>query len=216
MNSDMLYAMRSIGTLPTPVIDLAICTVAELLQPLDAQVNDSQRNKCTTRVRLASMAALEAMPLEAARIEYLWRYGLATGQEAAAARRLPRTDWLRQAKAALEAIGIDPGPDSKRMATRYGWNTHPGQRGERKPLMHRGAVWEWPPQGFDRRVEKVEANVRPVVSAEERLQAAEQLRARLSCMPFYARRAEQARQEHGDEMVYWLDLQSSQMTAHRR
>ena len=55
---------------------------------------------------------------------------------------------------------------------------------------------------------------RPVVTAEERLQAAEVLRERLSSVPFYAKGAERARQA-GDEMAYWLRLQSSQATAHR-
>ena len=55
---------------------------------------------------------------------------------------------------------------------------------------------------------------RPVVSVEERLQAAEALRERLSSAPWYAARAAKARAA-GDEMAFWLDLQSSRMTAHR-
>ncbi len=54
----------------------------------------------------------------------------------------------------------------------------------------------------------------PVLAAE-RLQAARLLRERLCCVPFYAKRAAQAA-ARGDEMAYWLDLQSSQATAHRR
>ena len=57
--------------------------------------------------------------------------------------------------------------------------------------------------------------LRPRISHEERLQAAEQLRERLSGVPFYAARAARARAA-GDEMVYWLSLQSTQATAHRR
>lgn len=148
----MRYAMWTFGALPTPVIDLAISTIAELLQPLDAHWNGFTRDKCIIRVRVASGTALEALPIEVARIECLWQFGIKTDRESVeAARRRPRTDWLGQAKQALEAIGVDPGPDSKCMATRYGWNTHAGQRGERKPLMHRGAVWKWPPHGSDRR-----------------------------------------------------------------
>ena len=55
----------------------------------------------------------------------------------------------------------------------------------------------------------------PKVPIEERLQAARRLQEQLSCVPLYAKRAAEAR-EQGDEMVYWLELQSSQMTAHRR
>ena len=53
------------------------------------------------------------------------------------------------------------------------------------------------------------------VPMEERLQAAKALQERLSSVPFYANRAAKAK-ERGDEMEYWLDLQSSQATAHRR
>ena len=49
----------------------------------------------------------------------------------------------------------------------------------------------------------------------ERLQAAELLRERLSGVPSYAKAAAKSR-ERGDEMGYWLVLQGSQMTAHRR
>ena len=48
-----------------------------------------------------------------------------------------------------------------------------------------------------------------------RLEAAKRLRAALSGVPFYARRAAQAKAEHGDEMVYWLDLQGSEATLQR-
>lgn len=56
---------------------------------------------------------------------------------------------------------------------------------------------------------------RPRVSETEHLQAAQRLREGLSCVPFYAKRAEKARLE-GDEMAYWLGLQASQMTLRRR
>lgn len=48
------------------------------------------------------------------------------------------------------------------------------------------------------------------------MQAAKQLRERLCSVPFHAKRAEQAKAETGDEMTYWLDVQGSQMSAHRR
>lgn len=41
--------------------------------------------------------------------------------------------------------------------------------------------------------------------------AAERLRAHLSSVPFFAKKAEKARLA-GNEMAYWLDLQGSQMT----
>lgn len=42
-------------------------------------------------------------------------------------------------------------------------------------------------------------------------QAAERLREALCSVPFYAKRAEQARLA-GDEMAYWIDLQGSEAT----
>lgn len=55
----------------------------------------------------------------------------------------------------------------------------------------------------------------PIIPMEERLQAAERLRERLSGVPFYAKGAAKAR-ERGEEHLFWLNLQGSQMTAHRR
>lgn len=56
----------------------------------------------------------------------------------------------------------------------------------------------------------------PIIPMSERLQAAEQLRERLSGMPFHAKKAARWKAETGNEMDYWLLLQGSQMTAHRR
>ena len=39
-----------------------------------------------------------------------------------------------------------------------------------------------------------------------RLQAAERLRERLSCVPFYAKRAQRHKEETGSETEYWLGL----------
>lgn len=43
-------------------------------------------------------------------------------------------------------------------------------------------------------------------------QAAERLREALCGVPFYAKRAAQTKAETGDEMDYWLGLQSSEAT----
>lgn len=56
---------------------------------------------------------------------------------------------------------------------------------------------------------------RPRISETEALQAAERLREELSRVPFYAKKAAKAAAQ-GDEMAYWLALQGSQATAHRR
>ena len=55
----------------------------------------------------------------------------------------------------------------------------------------------------------------PIIPMEERVQAAERLRERLSGVPLYAKGAAKAR-ERGEEHLFWLNLQSSEMTAHRR
>lgn len=126
MSEDFEYGMQTLGLPDSLVIDLAVRTVAELLLPLDARSKASSRNNAIDRARAASCVVLESWPIELGRIEYLSRLDISTDQEAIdAARRLPRTDWLGQAKAALVAAGIDPGPDTRGMATRYGWNPCP-------------------------------------------------------------------------------------------
>ena len=47
-----------------------------------------------------------------------------------------------------------------------------------------------------------------------RLQAAERLREALCSVPFYAKKAQRAKEE-GDEMAYWLGLQASEATLRR-
>ena len=54
----------------------------------------------------------------------------------------------------------------------------------------------------------------PPVSEEERLRRAERLRAALCSVPFYAKKAQRAKEE-GDEMAYWLGLQASEATLRR-
>lgn len=48
-----------------------------------------------------------------------------------------------------------------------------------------------------------------------RLQAAYRLRAGLRSVPFYAKRAADARLRYGSEMPYWLELQGSEFCAER-
>jgi hypothetical protein len=128
MSTDTEYALQTLGLPDSPAIHLAICTVAELLQPLDASCSASSRDKCIVRFRVASHAVREGLPIEYSRLQYLWRFGTDINHETAeAALRLPRTDWLGRAKAALEAIGVDPGPDAQKMATRYEWRPDLGR-----------------------------------------------------------------------------------------
>lgn len=119
-------ALATMGLPESPVIDLSIRTVAELLQPLDARSRVDARSTCISRFRTASHAALEGLSIEWARYSFLISIGAdSDGTEPAVAFRPGRTDWLGHAKAALDAIGVDTGPDAKRMATRYGWLPKP-------------------------------------------------------------------------------------------
>ena len=119
---DMQEAMRALVLPDSPMIHLAIGTVAELLQPLDANCSVSARDKCFVRCQVASRAVRTGWPIEFCRQEYFSRVGSGFDQGAAdAALLLPRTDWFGQAKASLEAIGVDPGADAQQMAARYEW-----------------------------------------------------------------------------------------------
>lgn len=123
-------AMQTLGLPDSPVIHLAIRTVAELLQPLDAGSLEDARSTCIDRFGVSSGTVLESLPIEWARHQFLLRIGVdSDGFDSEDSMRTTRTDWLGQAKVSLEARGADPGPDAKRMATRYGW--HPKPRHDR-------------------------------------------------------------------------------------
>lgn len=123
---DMDEAMRTIGLPESPVIHLAISMVAELLQPLDANCSASKRDKSMVRCRVAARTVFDRWPIEFSRQQYHLHFGTGFNQVAAdAASRLPRTNWFEQAKAALEAIGLDPGPDARKMVIHYGWRPDP-------------------------------------------------------------------------------------------
>ena len=63
-------ALKELGLPKSPVIDLAICTVAELLKPLDAQSPLDQRCTLITRYRTASRTAREALSIDESRAFY--------------------------------------------------------------------------------------------------------------------------------------------------
>lgn len=76
-------------------------------------------------------------------------------------------------------------------------------------------AWELAEQRTLERFPEVAARrLRPVVTHEERLQAAQRLRETHSGIPFYAKRAQETRLA-GDEMAYWLSLQSTEATLKR-
>lgn len=119
---DMQEAMRSLVLPDSPMIHLAISTVAEMLQSLDANCPTSARDKCFVRCVVAARAVRAGWPIEICRQEYFSSVGSGFDQHAAdAALLLPRTDWFGQAKAALEKIGIDPGANARQIAAHYGW-----------------------------------------------------------------------------------------------
>jgi hypothetical protein len=122
-------AVQTLGLPDSPVIHLAIHTVAELLQPLESQSTFDARSTCISRFRVASGTVLEGLPIECATLKFLAYIGVErVASEVDMAIWSKRTDWLGQAKAALEADGRDPGPETKRMATRYGWDPSPRGR----------------------------------------------------------------------------------------
>ena len=120
-------AVATMGLPDSPVILEAISTIAGLLRPLSKHSTCSPLHECIQRFRVASGAALDRKPIELVRLEYLTHCDVEFDPaDAGAALSLPGTDWLGQAKAALEARGVsDTGPDAKKMATRYGWRSPP-------------------------------------------------------------------------------------------
>lgn len=115
-------AIRTLGLPDSPVIHFAISTVAELLRPLASMSHEDARSTCIDRYRVASGTVLERQPIEWARHQFQSRIGVEVDNTAwETIKRLLRTDWLGQAKASLEARGVDTGPDAQRMASRYGW-----------------------------------------------------------------------------------------------
>jgi hypothetical protein len=116
-------ALASMGLPDSPVIREAITTIAGLLRPLSTHSTSSPLHDCIQRFRWASHAALGHWPIEYVRLQYLSRCDMEIDPvEADAVLEIPGTDWLGQAKAALEVRGIlDTGPDAKKMASRYGW-----------------------------------------------------------------------------------------------
>lgn len=122
-------AQRLLGIPDSPVIHLAICTVAELLKPLDARSKLDADATRIQRMRVASGTALECLPIEIAQLNFLSAIGVE--QEDPNMRawlRVVRTNWLAQARAALTVLGLDPGMETKGMATRYGWLMEPSSR----------------------------------------------------------------------------------------
>lgn len=121
-------ARQHLGIPDSPVIHLAIATVADQLMPLSSGTTLTPDLVRITALRCASGAALNQMPFECAVLEFRQSLGIDIEADRAAADqafRTVRTDWLRAAKEQIVAEGHDPGPDAQRMATAYGWNPSP-------------------------------------------------------------------------------------------
>lgn len=114
---------RLIGIPDHPAIHLAISTVVDLLMTTAATTGEEPELQRVSAVRTASGAVLFSWPIE-------WAENFLLGgaspphevwwpEEALGAKRM---DWLGQAIERLRQEGIDPGPDARRMRTRYGWS----------------------------------------------------------------------------------------------
>jgi hypothetical protein len=140
---EMQTALQSLNLPDSPVIQLSVCSVAELLLPLDAKFIGSQHEKCMVRAHLAANAVRNNLPIEFVRLQCLWRFDVAVTHTAAdAALTLPRHDWLAQAKAALQAIGVDPGPDARKLMAEGGWG-YPRREDESAGRVRWSPVWKY-------------------------------------------------------------------------
>ena len=119
-------ARQQLGLPDSPVLHLAITKLANALMLLAEGAQLDARIVRITALRSASSAALEQSPWACAAYRFSCDLGLPTDSAGSdEAFRTVRTDWLRAASAQIEAERLDPGPDTKRMATDYGWNGHP-------------------------------------------------------------------------------------------
>jgi hypothetical protein len=106
----------------SPIIHLAVTTIVNRLLALQQQTTLTAEAVRITAFRVASETALEGWPFECAAAEFLHRLGDA-GAPPYPDVGSKRTDWLGDATTAIRESGIDPGPDARRMATRYGWRS---------------------------------------------------------------------------------------------
>lgn len=115
-------ASRLLGLPDSPVIHLAVTTIANRLLALQHQSPLPAEAVRITAFRVASGTALEGMPFELAEAEFLHRLN-DPGAPPLPDLGVKHTDWLGEATAAIRESGGDPGPDARRMATRYGWRS---------------------------------------------------------------------------------------------
>lgn len=117
-------ASRQLGIPDSPVVHLAIRTIAQrLLDAYGSQCQDWDAAQITA-LRCASRAALESESFELATLRFhLYADMHVDAALEARAREAVRTNWLGQATQQILAEGDDPGPDAKRLATSYGWTS---------------------------------------------------------------------------------------------
>lgn len=136
-------ARSTLGLPDSPAIHLAVTSLAERLGAFAEGTHLDLRAIRITALRTASRAVLEELPFEQVVFDFQTSLGLPGDQAAAEeAYRTTRTDWLGQAVAKIEAMGLSAGLDARRMATPYGWNTSIGASAEAdtraRPLAQQG------------------------------------------------------------------------------
>lgn len=125
---------RQLGLPDSPVIHLAVQTVMERLL---AELEESRRSE--DRVRIAAMRTASGTVLMRRPFVYARTYlkeiidGPADWDSVQDEVVAPGPDWLGEARAAMLARGEDPGPDARRIATRWGWDPGPAEVAETKP-----------------------------------------------------------------------------------
>lgn len=117
-------ASRLLGIPESPVVHLAIRTVADRLMESHGAECRVQEAAQIAAMRSASRAVLESESFDLATLRFRLAMDLPTDveQEARAA-DAPKSDWLKMARDTILAEGGDPGPDPHQLASRYGWWT---------------------------------------------------------------------------------------------
>lgn len=115
---------RQLGIPDSPVVHLAIRTVAKRLMDSQGAECCDQEAAQIAAMRSASRAVLESESFDLAKLRFRLAMNLPTDveQEARAA-EAPKSDWLKMARDTILAEGGDPGPDPHQLASRYGWGT---------------------------------------------------------------------------------------------
>ena len=123
-------ASRQLGIPDSPVVHVAIRTVADRLMESQGAECCDQGAAQIAAMRTASRSGLESESFDLATLRFRLAMDLSTdAEQEAGAAESAKTDWLQMAREAILGEGVDPGPDSHKLASRYGWRSATNDNG---------------------------------------------------------------------------------------